>query len=132
MIRWIRLDKINVQTIYNLQFCDSWNITKQKKIEKIMQCPSKKSPHFLYGSEFLPKKRHYYAFIVQKWKNNIFWMKFHPKILNDLRFNSYINIIHLKKNSPKNSIHNLSFEIYMQFFKTLWQVLFCYKYTPYI
>jgi len=44
----------------------------------------------------------------------------------------YINIIHHKKNSPKNFIHNLTFEIYMQFFQILWQVLFCHKYTPYI
>ncbi len=29
----------------------------------------------------------------------------------------YINIIHHKKNSPNNSIHNLSFEIYIQYFK---------------
>jgi hypothetical protein len=36
------------------------------------------------------------------------------------------------KNSPKNSIHNPSFEVYMQFFQTLWHVLFCHKYTPYI
>jgi hypothetical protein len=27
----------------------------------------------------------------------------------------YINIIHHKKKSPKNFIHNLSFEVYMQF-----------------
>jgi hypothetical protein len=44
----------------------------QKKIEKIMQCPSIKSPPFWYGSDFLPKKRHYYAFIVQKWKITLF------------------------------------------------------------
>jgi hypothetical protein len=36
--------------------CGSWNITKQKKIKKIMQCPSIKSPPLWYGSGFFPKK----------------------------------------------------------------------------
>jgi len=36
---------------------DSWNITKQKKIEKIMQCPSIKSPLLQYGSGSPPKNR---------------------------------------------------------------------------
>jgi len=70
----------------------SWNITKQKKIEKIMQCPSIKSLPFWYGSEFFPKKRHYYAFIVQKCTQKKNWMKFHPKTFNGLRFNSCISI----------------------------------------
>jgi hypothetical protein len=30
--------------------CDAWNITKQKKIEKLMQCPSIKSPSIWYGN----------------------------------------------------------------------------------
>jgi hypothetical protein len=34
---------------------DSWNITKKNKIEKIMQCPSIKSPPFWYGSGFFLK-----------------------------------------------------------------------------
>jgi hypothetical protein len=33
--------------------CDSWNITKQMKNEKIMQCSSIKSPHLLYIEFFL-------------------------------------------------------------------------------
>jgi hypothetical protein len=32
--------------------CDSWNITKQNEIEKIMQCRSIKSPSIWYGSRF--------------------------------------------------------------------------------
>jgi hypothetical protein len=51
MVRWRGSDKIDVPIIYNLQFFmaikphvySSWNITKQKKIEKIMQCPFIKS-----------------------------------------------------------------------------------------
>jgi hypothetical protein len=49
-----------------------------------------------------------------------------------------LNLIHVYqyhtpfKNSPKNSTHNLSFELYLQFLQTLWQVLFCHKYIPYI
>jgi hypothetical protein len=45
---------------------DSCNITKQKKIEKIMQCPSIKSPPFLYGSGFFLKIKYYYAFITKQ------------------------------------------------------------------
>jgi hypothetical protein len=35
--------------------CDLWNITKQKEIGKIMQCPSIKSPSLWYGSGFFLK-----------------------------------------------------------------------------
>jgi hypothetical protein len=40
----------------------SWNITKQKKIGKIMQCSSIKCPHLWYGSGFFLKIGYYYAF----------------------------------------------------------------------
>jgi hypothetical protein len=61
----------------------SWNSTKQKKIEKIMQCPSIQTPPFLYGSGFFLKYIYYYAFIAKqmKWKQ-VFWMEIHPKSLN--------------------------------------------------
>jgi hypothetical protein len=36
-----------------------------------------------------------------------------------------------KKNSAKNSTHNVSFEVYMQYFQIPWHVLFCHKYIPY-
>jgi hypothetical protein len=49
-----------------LHVCDSWNITKQKKFEKIMQCPSIKSPFLWYDSGFFMKGRYYYAFIAKK------------------------------------------------------------------
>jgi hypothetical protein len=62
---------------------DSWNITKQKKIEKIMQCPFKKSPPLWYGSGFFLKIRYYYAFITKQMQiKHIFWMKFDPKKIN--------------------------------------------------
>ncbi len=59
------LDKINIHTIHNLQFpiaigphvCGSSNITKQKEIEKIMQCPFTKSPLLWYGTGLFPKKK---------------------------------------------------------------------------
>ncbi len=44
--------------------CDSWNITKQKEIEKIIQCPSIKSFPLWYDSGFFLKGRYYYAFII--------------------------------------------------------------------
>jgi hypothetical protein len=45
---------------------DSWNITKQKKIEKIMQWPFIKSPPLWYGSDFFLKIQCYYAFIAKQ------------------------------------------------------------------
>jgi hypothetical protein len=53
--------------------CDSWNITKQKEIEKIMQCPSIKSPSLWYGNVFCLKGWYYYAFITKNMqKTHIF------------------------------------------------------------
>jgi len=60
MIRWGGLNKINVHTIYNLQFFNGhkasclWFIKhyQTKKTEKIMQCPFIKSPPLWYGSDF--------------------------------------------------------------------------------
>jgi hypothetical protein len=40
----------------------SCNITKQKKIEKIMQCPFIKFPTIWYGSGFFVKRKYYYGF----------------------------------------------------------------------
>jgi len=45
---------------------DSWKITKQKKIEKIMQWPVIKSPPLWYGNGFFFKIKHYYLFITKK------------------------------------------------------------------
>jgi len=63
----------NFSTAIGPHVCGSWNITKQKKIEKIMQCPFIEFPPFLYGSGFLFLKRYYYAFIVQKYKKHTFF-----------------------------------------------------------
>ncbi len=41
------------------------------------------------------------------------------KSLNGPRFNSCISISYTIKRLPKNSTHNLSFEVYMQFFSNL-------------
>jgi hypothetical protein len=54
-------------------FYGSWNITKQKEIEKILQCPSIKSPFLWYGNGFFFKKRYYYAFIVKQMHKNTFF-----------------------------------------------------------
>jgi len=91
MVKWRGLDNINVIKYITYSFSkaigphvyDSWNITKQKKIERIMQCPFIKSFPLWYGGDFFPKKRYYYAFITKKMqKNTFFWMEFHPKTLN--------------------------------------------------
>jgi hypothetical protein len=55
-----------------LHVCDSWNITKQKEIEKIMQCPFIKSP-FWYGSGFFLKRRYYCESLLKKCKNTPFF-----------------------------------------------------------
>jgi dynactin complex subunit len=81
IVRWGGLDKINVHRIYNLQFStaiglhvyDSWNTIKQKKIEKIMQCPFIKSPSFWYGSGFFLKIGYYYAFTTKQMQKNIYF-----------------------------------------------------------
>ncbi len=70
----------NFSTAIGLHVCDSWNITKQKKIKKIMQSPSIKSFPFWYGSEFFLKKGHYYAFIVQKCTQKKIEWNFIPKL----------------------------------------------------
>jgi hypothetical protein len=51
----------------------SWNITKQKKIEKIMQCPFVKSLCLWYGSGFFLQIGYYYAFITKQMKKNIYF-----------------------------------------------------------
>ncbi len=50
---------------------DSRNITKQKKIEKIMQCPFIKFLLFDVIVVFSLKIRYYYAFITKKMQKNI-------------------------------------------------------------
>jgi hypothetical protein len=99
---------------------DSWNITKQKKIEKIMQFPFIKSPLLWYGSGFSLKIRYYYACITNNYKTTHFLNGISSKnfkILNYLRFNWCISISYTIKNSLKNSIHNPNFEIYIQNFE---------------
>jgi hypothetical protein len=48
-----------------LYACTSQNITKQKNIEKIMQCPFIKFLSFLYGSDVFLKRIDYYEFILK-------------------------------------------------------------------
>jgi hypothetical protein len=52
---------------------DPWNITKQKQIKKIMQCPFIKSPSFWYGSGIFLKGIYYYEFITKKMQKNTFF-----------------------------------------------------------
>jgi hypothetical protein len=56
---WIKLMYIqyitySFLTTTRLHVCGSWNITKQNKIEKIMEFPFIKSPPLWYGSGFFP------------------------------------------------------------------------------
>jgi hypothetical protein len=57
--------------------CDSWNITKQKKFEKIMQCPFLKFPLFWYGSGVFFKKDIIMHLLLKN--THIFWKKIHWK-----------------------------------------------------
>jgi hypothetical protein len=54
----------------------------KKQFEKIMQCPSIKSPPLWYGNGFSPKNMTLLLHVKQMQKKHIFWMKFHPKTLN--------------------------------------------------
>jgi hypothetical protein len=62
----------NFSTTIGSHVCDSWNITKQKEIEKIMQCPSIKSFPLWYGTGFFLKGKYYYAFIHKRCKKTHF------------------------------------------------------------
>jgi len=79
---YIQYITYNFPMVIELHVCGSLNITKLNKIEKITQCQPIQSPPLWCGNDFFPKNRYYYAFIVQKCKTHIFWMKFHPKTLN--------------------------------------------------
>jgi hypothetical protein len=106
-------------------------LPKKRKWKKLQYLPIK-SP-FLYGSGFFLKKGYYYAFIVQKCKKPHFLNKISSKnfkFLHGPRFDWCILVSYTKIFLPKSSTHNPNFEIYMQKFKILWQVLFCHKYTP--
>jgi hypothetical protein len=84
---------------------------------------------------FFPKKDIIMHLLFKIAKNTLFFNEISSKnlkILNGSRFNLCISISYTIKKLTQDSIHNLSFEIYMQFFQTLWHVLFFQKYTPYI
>jgi hypothetical protein len=63
----------NFSTAIRFHVYDSWNITKQKEIEKIIQCPFINSFFFWYGNGFFLKGKYYYAFSFKKMKNNTFF-----------------------------------------------------------
>ncbi len=81
MVRWRGWNKIKVYRIYNLHFfttikphvCASWNITKQKKTEKIMQFPSIKYFLLWYGNGFFPKEKILLCIYYSKMKKTHFF-----------------------------------------------------------
>jgi hypothetical protein len=88
-----------------LHVYDSWNITKNKKIEKIMQFSSIKSPPFWYGNGIFPK-RYYYAFIIKQMQKTHFVNEISSKnfkFLNFLRFNWSISISYTIKKFTQES-----------------------------
>jgi len=85
------LEKINVHKYIIYSFstaigphvCCSWNITKQKKIEKLRQCPFIKFPLFWYGSGFFFFLNIFLCIYCCKMKKNThFLMEFHPNFFN--------------------------------------------------
>ncbi len=70
---YIEYEYYNFSITIGSHVYDSWNTTKQKKIEKIMQCPSIKSPPLWYGNGFSLKIKYYYAFIIKQMKKNTFF-----------------------------------------------------------
>ncbi len=109
-----------------LHVCGSWNITKQKKIEKIIQCPFMKSLLLWYGSGFFLKKSYCYAFIAQKCKKIPFLNEISSKNFkssNGLWFNSCIPISYtIKKFTQEFYLQPLFWSIYVIFSK------FCVRY----
>jgi len=125
----------NFSTTIRPHICDSWNITP-KTIEKIMQCPSMKSPPLCYGSEIIPKKNIIMHSLLNKCKkthflNGISITKF--KIIFFPRLNWCISISYtIKKTHSRIPLTTLvKWNIY-GIFQNLWQVIFCHKYTPYV
>jgi hypothetical protein len=73
----------------------SWNIIKQKKIEKVMQCPSRKSLPLWYGGGFFLKKDIVMHLLFKNVKNTHFFNEISSKknkSLNGPKFNSCISI----------------------------------------
>jgi len=113
---WIKLMYIkyiiySFSTATKPHVCGSSNITKQKKIEKIIQWPFIKAPPLWYGSGIFILKIYYYAFIIQKYKKHIFFNEISSnnfKSLNDPRFNSCISISYtIKKIHPRSPFTTL-------------------------
>ncbi len=111
-VRLRELDKINVYTIYNLQFFNGhrasclWFMKNYQTKEnwKIMQCPSIKSP-FFYGSVFFPKKNIVVHLLFKNVENTFFFNEISSKnfkFLNGPKFNSCISISYtIKKIHPR-------------------------------
>ncbi len=97
---WIKLMYIqyitySFSTTIGPHVCGSWNITEQKKIEKIMQCSSINSFLLCFGRGFFLEHNYYYAFIVKKWKNHTFLNEISSKNFKSPkspRFNSCVSI----------------------------------------
>ncbi len=58
----------NFLSAIGFHICSSQNITKQKKSEKIMQCPTIKSLYLSFGIGFFFKYINYFSFITRKLK----------------------------------------------------------------
>ncbi len=84
---WIKLMYIkyiiySFSTATKPHVCGSSNITKQKKIEKIIQWPFIKAPPLWYGSGIFILKNIIMHLLFKNTKNTFFLMKFHPITLN--------------------------------------------------
>jgi hypothetical protein len=84
MVRWKILDKLmyikyiidKILMAIGPHVFYSWNITKQTKTEKMIQCSFVKSPPFSYGN-FFSFKNNNNAFIIKMQKKHIFeWIFF--------------------------------------------------------
>jgi hypothetical protein len=62
----------NFSMTMGLHVYESWKITKQNKFEKIMHCPSIKSPLLWYGSGFFRKKGIIMHSLLNKWEKTHF------------------------------------------------------------
>jgi hypothetical protein len=86
MVKWRKIDKL-MYIKYIIEFFlmaigphvfYSWNITKQMKTEKMIQCSFVKSPLLSYGNVF-SFNFFFHEFIIKNAQKTHFWMEFHPK-----------------------------------------------------
>jgi len=126
---YIQYITYNFSTVIGLHVCDSWNITKQKKIGKIMQCPFIKSPLW-YGSDFFPTKDIIMHLLFKNAKNTHFLNEMvSVALLEEIRIvegvYTKVNQIQMEKNTQiKKGARTQNYKIWQCRNRKVW---WCYR-----